>query len=239
MIPTEKIFILGTPFHPLTVEETLATMEGFLGTEENHIIVTPNPEGVMQARRNPDFAQAIHHAALSLADGIGILLAAKLKRLKLPGRVRGVDITLALFERLATQGATLYLLGAAPGVAQRAKENIQSRYPHMKVLGYHHGFFEDDTPIVADINALSPDIVVVGTGMPRQELWATKNRHINARITLCVGGTIDILAGEVQLAPPLMRRLGLEWLYRLLTQPSRARRMLDLPRFVLAVLLSK
>jgi len=231
------IDILGVPFHALTAHETLEKFESFLTTAQNHVIVTPNPEGVMQARRNPGFSCALQNADLSLADGIGIIIAAKIKRLKLPGRVRGVDITLALFERLSQkQGGTVYLLGAAPGVAQRAAENIEKRYPGVKVIGYNHGFFNDDEPIIMEINRLSPGVLIVGMGMPRQELWAAKNRSINARITLCLGGTIDILAGEVKLAPAFMRKVGLEWLYRLVSQPSRAKRMLDLPRFILAVI---
>jgi len=232
--------ILGIPFHALTVDQTLEKFESFLATKQNHIIVTPNPEGVMQARRNPALSHALQSATLSLADGIGIIIAARLKRLKLPGRVRGFDIVMALFERLdAKQGGTVYLLGAAPGVAERAAENIEKRYPAIKVIGHHHGFFDDDEPIIAEISRLSPDIVIAGMGMPRQELWAIKNSSISTRITLCVGGTIDVLAGEVKLAPAFMRKMGLEWLYRLVNQPSRAKRMLDLPRFMLAVIFSK
>ena len=232
----DRINILGVNFDAITFGQALATLKGYLRTDYNHIVVTPNPEGVMQARRNAKFMKALKEASLSLADGIGIAIAAKIKRLKLPGRVRGVDITMALFKSLSAEGASVYLLGAAPGVAERAAKNIETVYKGVKVVGYHHGFFDSDEKIVADINRLSPDIVLVGIGMPRQELWAAKNRCINTRITMCVGGTIDILAGEVQLAPAFMRSIGLEWLYRLIRQPSRAKRMLDLPRFMIAVL---
>lgn len=229
------IEILGIPFHTFTVEETLDTMESYLATDKNHIVVTPNPEGVMQARRNPDLAHAIKSADLSLADGTGIVLAAKFKRLKIPGRVRGVDITFALLERLSHRGGTVYILGGKPGVAEMARANMAERYPGVDVVGWHHGYFTDDAEIIDEINALSPDILLVNLGMPRQELWAAKNKNINARITMCLGGTTDILAGTVQLAPPLLRKLGLEWLYRLIKQPSRFKRQLDIPRFVLEV----
>jgi len=182
----------------------------------------------------------LQNAALSLADGIGIIIAARLKRLKLPERVRGFDIAAALLARLSGKnGGKVYLLGAAPGVAKRAAENIERLYPGVTVIGHHHGFFKDDKQIVAEINRLSPDIVIIGMGMPRQELWAAKNRNINARITMCLGGTINVLAGEVKLAPAFMRKIGLEWLYRLISQPSRAKRMLDLPRFIFAVIFTK
>jgi len=234
------INILGVPFHTITPDEALDTLESYFSEQKNHIVVTPNPEGVMQARRNPEMANAIKGADLSLADGMGIVLAAKLKRLKIPGRVRGYDTTLSLFQRLsAKREFTVYLLGAKPGVAENAKANMEARFPNMKVVGCHHGFFTDDSGIIDEINRLSPDILVIGLGMPRQELWAAVNRNINTRITLCIGGAIDVMAGEARLAPPLMRKLGLEWLYRLLCNPSRAKRQLDLPRFVLTVIFSK
>jgi len=234
------INILGIPFHALTQKETLDMLTGFVGGKRNHIVVTPNPEGVMQAKRNPSFAAALKTADLSLADGTGIVMAARYTRQSIPGRVRGVDTTFALFERLSNEAGTLrnftvYFLGGKPGVAEKAAINIKSRFPGVEVVGYHHGFFEDDTHIISEINELSPDVLLVCTGMPRAELWATKNRDINARITMCVGGTLDIIAGEVALAPAFLRMLGLEWLYRLAKQPSRFKRMLDIPRFVWAV----
>lgn len=233
------IEILGIPFHTFTVEETLDTLESYLDTDKNHIVVTPNPEGVMQARRNPDLAHAIKSADLSLADGTGIVLAAKFKRLKIPGRVRGVDITFALLERLSRRGGTVCILGGKPGVAESAGINIEDSYPGVEVVGCMHGYFTDDAEIIAEINAIKPDLLLVGLGMPRQELWATKNIDMNTRITMCVGGTIDILAGMVQLAPPLLRKLGLEWLHRLIKQPSRFKRQLDIPRFIFAVLFGR
>jgi len=226
--------ILGIPFHPLTMIETIAILESFLQTDTNHIVVTPNPEGVMQAKRNPELKEALTTADLSLADGAGIYLAAKIKRKKIPQRVRGVDVTFKLFERL--QEKTVYFLGGKPGVAEKAKAEMENKYPNIKVVGLHHGYFDEDAEIIAEINRLSPDILLVCLGMPRQELWAVKNKNINARVTMCVGGTLDIIAGEVQLAPAFFRKIGLEWLYRLFKQPSRFKRQLDLFRFAIKIL---
>jgi len=241
----DEVHILKMPFAAITAETALAKMESWLDEDNNHIVVTPNPEGVMQARRNPKFQNALLKADLRLADGIGITLAAKYKRKPLPERVRGVDTTFALFERLNRQGRsfTVYFLGAKPGVAESAKKRMEKRYTSMKVVGYHHGFFKEDSPdekkILTEINKLSPDILLVCTGMPRAEIWANKHRHINTRLTLCVGGTLDIMGGNIKLAPPLMRKIGLEWLYRLCKQPGRFLRMLDIPRFMLAVVFEK
>jgi len=220
------------------MEETLDTLEGYLATDCNHIVLTPNPEGVMQARRNVNVAAAFTSADLSLADGTGIYLAAKYTGQKIPCRVRGFDTIIALFERLAKhrKSFTAYFLGGKPGVAERAKAEMESRFKGLKVVGYHDGYFTDDIHILDEIDVLSPDILLVCTGMPKAELWATKNRCISARITMCLGGTLDVMAGEVKLAPAFFRRLGLEWLYRLVKQPHRAKRMLDLPRFAVAVM---
>jgi len=232
--------ILEIPFNVLTFKEALDKLVTWMDIQHNHIIVTPNPEGVMQARRNPEFAKALQNADLRLADGIGIVLASKFIGKPLPQRVRGVDIIFALFNQLTESNRkfTAYFLGAALGVAEKAKEAMEEKYPCLTVVGYHHGFFseEDEKVILADIEKQSPDILLVCTGMPRAEIWASKNRDINTRLTLCLGGTLDIMGGAVQLAPKIFRQFGFEWLYRLFKQPSRAKRMLDIPRFIFAVL---
>jgi len=233
--------ILGIPFDALSFKQVLDKLQNWVNESQNHIIVTPNPEAVMQARRNASFSEALKAADLRLADGIGIVLASRFLGKPLPSRVRGYDITIHLFDRLEAMGKnfTVYFLGGAPGVAEVAKKTMEEKYSFLKVVGYDHGFFSDgeENIIIEDINRLAPDILLVCLGMPRQEIWATSHRNINTRITLCVGGTMDVMAGNVQLAPAFMRRIGLEWLYRLFRQPSRAKRMLDLPRFVISVIL--
>ena len=261
----DRIEILGIPFDRMYKAKALYTLERWLEESNNKIIVTPNPEGVMQARRNPEFSAALCSADLSLADGIGIFFAAFFTKNPLPERVRGVDTIFALLENLSEKerNITAYFLGGSPGgqpapgrqpapgerpapggqpascVAEAAKKNMEARFPNLKVTGFHHGFFseEEEKDILAEINALSPDILLVCTGMPRAEIWATRNKNVNARLTMCLGGTLDIMAGNAKLAPAIMRRIGLEWLYRLFRQPSRAKRMLDIPRFIAAVLL--
>ena len=236
-----EIDILGIPFAKVTTKETLAIMENWLKSDKNHVVATPNPEGVMQAKRNIKFKTALLNADMRLADGIGITLGAKYKGTPLPERVRGVDTTFALFQSLCNknQSFTVYFLGGKPGVAKNAKKLMEAKYPAMKVAGYHHGFFkensQEETKILAEINNIMPDILLVCTGMPRAEIWATTHKNLKTKITLCVGGTIDIMGGNVKIAPAFMRKIGLEWLYRLITQPSRFVRMLDIPRFMLAI----
>ena len=235
-----KTTILKVSFNRLTHQAALDTLIGFLQKDNNHLIVTPNPEALMLAQRDEGFLHILQNADLVLPDGIGIFLAAKWQKLltpnrpALPARVPGCDITMAL---LATaKNHSCYLLGAAPGVAERARDNLKRQ--GVTVIGAHDGYFDEEKEkmIIDEICALKPDILLVGMGMPKQEEWCAK--HLNrlpCKITLCIGGTIDIIAENVSRAPKFMRRLGLEWLYRLITDPRRIRRMLDLPRFVWAV----
>ena len=232
--------VLGIPFDSMTVDQALDMLERYLDEPTNHVIVTPNPEGVMQATRNPAFKDALLAADLRLADGTGVVLASRYLRNPLPERVRGVDSIFTLLDRLASKDrkTTAYFLGGAPGTTEKAKANMEARYPNLSVIGHHHGFFSasDEPAILDELNQLKPDILLVCIGMPRAEIWAATHRNIPARLTLCLGGTLDIMAGNAKIAPSLMRKLGLEWLYRLIRQPSRIKRQLDIPRFVFAVI---
>jgi len=234
--------ILNVSFDSLTFDETLLTLLGYLETNRNHMVVTPNPEALMLAQRNESFLNILQKADLVLADGIGILLAARLKGIPIPERVPGCDIAMALLQATASTagrpgaGHSCYLLGAAPGVAEKARRKLQEQ--GITVVGAQDGYFTDENFILGEIRSLAPDILLVGMGMPRQEEWLAKHLHtLPCKISLCVGGSIDIISGSVRRAPKIMRIFGLEWLYRLVTNPRRARRMLDLPRFVWAVLM--
>jgi len=232
----KKEVILGVPFDALSFNEALSTLAGFLNSSGNHLAVTPNPEAVMLAQRDKNFMEIIQKADLVLPDGIGIIIAAKLLRLPIRERVPGFDIAVALLNNTAGN-VKVYLLGAAPGIAEVAAKNLQAK--GIQVCGARDGYFDQgrEEEILDEINSLKPDILIIGMGMPKQEDWAHKNfSKLPCKITMCLGGSIDILAGNVKRAPKLMRAVGLEWLYRLISQPSRARRMLDLPRFIAAVL---
>jgi len=239
----KTVKILSVPFDSLEFEEAMDLLESYLDVEKNHIIVTPNPEGVMQAHRNPDFMEALLGAEHRFADGTGIVLASRYIRNPIPVRVRGTDSIFALLARLNEKGrkVTAYFFGGKPGIAEKAKAEMEGRFPVLTVVGYHHGYFtpEEEPGIIDEIGSLKPDILMVCRGMPHSEIWAYKHRDIPARLTMCLGGTIDIMAGNVKRAPAWMRKIGLEWLYRVFRQPSRFKRMLDIPRFVWAVLRCK
>ena len=242
----EKINILGTPFCKLTQTEAVHALFEKLGERKNFVVVTPNPEGVMQARRNRDFSDALQRADMSLADGIGIFLASLMLGCRLPMRVRGLDTTYGLFEHIekADRPTTAFFLGGKPGsdglpsAAEAAAKKMEALYRNLKVIGHAHGYYteSEEKGIVEKISKLSPDVLLVCLGMPKAELFSARNKNMQVGVTLNVGGTIDVMAGRLRLAPALLRKIGLEWLFRLMRQPSRFIRMLDLPRFLAAVL---
>ena len=197
-------------------------------------VVTPNPEISEACRADSRLASAVEEADYVVPDGIGVLYAARILGTPLKERVGGYDLACALLPRLAGRGLPLYLLGAKPGVAERAAANLRARWPALRIAGTHDGYFQDDTEAVAAVNASGAAVVFVALGFPRQEIFMHENRGaLHARLLMGLGGSLDIFAGDVKRAPKVFIRLNLEWFYRLLCQPSRFVRMLKLPKYLL------
>jgi N-acetylglucosaminyldiphosphoundecaprenol N-acetyl-beta-D-mannosaminyltransferase len=195
----------------------------------SRFVVTPNVDHTVLFQQNPALRAAYAHAALVLADGMPVVAAARLLGRPLPARVAGSDLVPALFDSAAAHGGLrVYLLGAGPGVAARAAERIHARWPAVEVVGTDSpplGFETDpqqNASILGRIAVARPDVLVVGLGAPKQELWVDAHRHkIDAAVALCVGATIDFLAGEKKRAPQWMRCTGLEWMHRVASEPRR------------------
>lgn len=201
-------------------------------------VATVNPEFVMRARRDLAFAHVLEGAGLCLADGVGIVWAARLQGIHLE-RVAGVDLIEALAPVAARRGWRIFFLGAGPGVGQEAAAALQARVPGLRVAGVWAGgpSSADDAESCARIREARPDLLLVAYGAPGQDLWIARNLGaVGAPVAMGVGGALDFLAGRKRRAPSWVRRAGLEWGHRLLREPWRARRMLALPRFTLAVL---
>ena len=237
--------ILGVGIDTFNRSETLEKVLGYIRTNERKckLVVTPNPEMVMLARDDSGFLGVLSSADLVLPDGVGVVWASGFSGVRLRETVTGCDLCFKLFESIHTmEGVKVYILGAKPGVAQLAKEKMEARFPGLNICGVRDGYFkaEDEAEIAAHINSLAPDALLVGLGMGRQEKWVHKHKNsLNVNFAMCIGGSIDIMAGTVKRAPVLFQKLGLEWFYRLLCQPSRFFRMLVLPKFVAVVVLSK
>ena len=187
-------------------------------------------------REDPEALAAVNGADLVLADGIGVIYGAKMLGTPLKGRVTGIGFAQELMARMAEDGKRLFLLGAKPGVAERAAENLQRQYPGLIVAGTHDGYFQEDGPVVEAIRASGADVVFVCLGAPKQEKWMRKNGEATgAHLLVGLGGCLDVFSGEVRRAPEVFQKLGLEWLHRLAKNPSRIGRMMKLPLFLVHV----
>ena len=234
---SEKIDVLGVRFDNVTMDEAVAAALALLEQDGCKYIVTPNPEIVMSCRSDPAVAEAVAGAAMAIPDGIGVIYGAKILKTPLKEKVPGCDFTLLLLERMAAAGKSVYILGGKPGVADLAAEKLGEQFPALRFAGAHDGYFRDDGPVVEEINAAAPDLLLVCLGAPKQELWMHKNApELNARLMIGAGGSVDIYAGTAQRAPEAWCKAGLEWLYRLLKEPKRLGRQMALPKFMLTVL---
>lgn len=226
--------VLGVGVDRVTCEEALAQIQSLVRGGGVHQVVTVNPEFVMLAQRDELFSQVLERADLALADGIGLVGAARLLGHWLPERVAGSDLVPLIAQRAAKMGWRLYFLGAAPGVAERAARRLRERFPGLQVAGTYAGSpaAEEEDEIVALVKAARPDILFVAYGAPAQEVWIARNlNHLNVPVCMGIGGAFDFIAGRAKRAPLWVQRLGLEWLHRLLHEPWRWRRMLALPKF--------
>lgn len=227
--------ILGVGFDDLTLRQAVARAGEMLQDGGKSYVVTPNPEIVWMCRKRGDLRDAVNSAGLVLPDGIGIIMAARILGAPLRGgRVTGIDFASNLFRFMAERGGSVFFLGSKPGVAEEAGGRIASEYPGLIIAGARDGYFTDDEPVIDQINAASPDLLLVCLGFPKQELWMAENLgRLNVRLCAGLGGSIDVFAGVVKRAPAFFRKLGLEWLYRLILQPWRIKRMIKLPLFTL------
>lgn len=225
-----KTDILGVAIDDLTLDEAVEAGAARMEAEGFHYVVTPNPEFLLAARRDETFRQVLNGADLALADGVGVIYAAKLLGRPLKGRAPGVDFAQGLMARMARTGARLFLLGAKPGVAEQAAEHLRQTYPGLTICGTHDGYFQEDAPVVDAIRAARADVVFVCLGAPKQELWMARHGpETGAHLAVGLGGCLDVFAGQVQRAPAAWQKAGLEWLYRLIKEPRRIGRMARLP----------
>ncbi len=246
----ESIEIFGVKIHNIRFNDAVKELEKFLKGNELKVLYTPNPEIVMGAKDDCSLRDLINKGDLITADGIGIIYAARIKGKPIKERVTGYDLSLKLLDIANENNYSLYLLGGKDGVAKSAAENIRKDYPNVRIVGYHHGYFkgshtgndnsEDEMKIIEDINSSKPDIIFVGLGFPKQEIWIDKNRYkIAGKVIIGNGGVMDVLSGNLKMTPDIFRKLGVEWLHRLLREPSRIKRQIVIPKFMLKVLFSK
>lgn len=224
------ITILGVRINDVTEDAAITQIAAFIEAGGPHHIVTVNPEFVIEAGRNPTFARVLAAADLATPDGFGLMLVARMRGAPLRERVTGVALTNRIAAEAARHGWRVFLLGAAPGVAECAAKALQERNSGLIIAGCYSGSPrpQDEAAIQARLVEANPDILLVAYGHPQQDLWIARNQPLlRIPVAIGVGGTFDYLAGITPLAPLWMRRIGVEWLYRLIRQPQRWRRIID------------
>jgi exopolysaccharide biosynthesis WecB/TagA/CpsF family protein len=240
---TAALRILGVPVDAPTFaslfDQIGEWIEDFDPVQGARQICTVNPEFIMTAQTDINFYNILNRCDLCIPDGVGLLWAARRLGHPLLERVTGSDGVPLIAERAARHGWRLFLLGAAPGVAEKAAQILMSRYPGLKIVGTYAGTpsAQDEDKIAALVAASGADILFVAYGAPNQDKWIARNMPgLNVKVAMGVGGSLDFIAGVTVRAPLWMRQAGIEWLHRLIKQPWRVRRMLRLPIFILAVL---
>lgn len=230
--------IMGIPVGNISLQETADLIEeAFTNGELGQLVVTANPEIIMVAQEDQEFNRLLQEAKIVTPDGIGLILAGKILGTPIKERVTGIDLTTELLKRAARKGYRVFFLGAKPGVAQEAKENLERIHPELKIVGVQHGYFKEIEPVLEEIRAAKPHLILVALGMARQEKWFnTYGKELGIPVGIGVGGSFDVLSGRIERAPAWMQKIGLEWLYRLYKEPSRFWRMLVLPKFLLVIL---
>ena len=234
-----RIDVLGVGFDDITMEEASHRALSAMERRGSEYVVTPNPEIVMLCRDDKKLMSAVNGAFMVLPDGVGIIYGAKILGTPLKQKIPGIDFAQALFARMAERRMSVFLLGAKPGVAETAGKALSIRFPGLHISGVRDGYFKEDEndALVEKINALSPDLLLVCLGSPKQELWMNENAHrLTVGLMAGLGGSLDVFSGAVKRAPEAFQKLGLEWLHRLMREPSRAARMANLPKFAAAVI---
>lgn len=228
-----KTKVLGIAYENVTLAEAVRDVLALAQADGTAYVVTPNPEISEACMEDERLARAVAGADYVLPDGIGVVMAAKICGTPLKERVGGFDLATALLPELERRGLHLFLLGAKPGVAEKAAANLRARFPALRITGTHDGYFRDDAQAVAAVNAAGADVVFVALGFPRQEIFMQNNREaLHAHLLLGLGGAFDVFAGITKRAPDIFIRMNLEWFYRLLCQPWRFVRMLKLPKYI-------
>ena len=240
-----SVNILGIRFDNPTLTSLARTLEDLMKNGTHAKIFTPNPDMIMGALRSSRLSEMINSAELVIADGSGVVLASKILGTPLHARFPGIDIAEYLLSRAAQTQSKVFFLGAAPKVAEIAARNMRSKYPGLCICGTHDGYFEpsgkEERRLIENLRELAPDILFVCMGFPRQEEWICRNAHKipSLKLSMGLGGSFDVWSGQKKRAPVFFRKIGAEWLWRILKEPRRAKFLLKMPAFLIMILRQK
>ncbi|AVK61860.1 glycosyltransferase [Lactobacillus sp. CBA3605] len=230
--PFDTVTILNVSFIKTTNVAFQAQLQQDILQHRNRFVVTANPEILMYAREHPDYQRILAQADYITPDGIGVIQGAKILGTPLPERITGYDTLLSLLTWGAKHHQRVFLLGAKPAVLTQVVAKVTARYPQLVIAGAQDGYYTDEAAVVDQLVAARPDMILVATGFPKQEVFIATYRHRVDGLWMGVGGSFDVLAGTVKRAPKFWQQHHIEWLYRLIKEPSRFKRMLVLPRYL-------
>ena len=224
----ERVDLFGITLHNVTMREALNAIRQFVEGGGKHFVTTPNVDHIVRLRKDPEFRDAYRKASLVLADGMPVLWASRLLGRPLKERVAGSDLLVPVCQLAEEKGYSVYFLGGENGVAEKAIARLKQNFPSLRVAGHYappFGFENDakeNQKIVRQINQVNPDFLFVALGAPKQEKWTARYlSELHVKVALCVGASVDFIAGVAKRAPRWMREMGLEWFWRLIQEPGR------------------
>ena len=234
----KKVNLFGLEIDDISKGRALELANLSLKGGDKRIFFTPNLEMLEKARKNHETRRILNSAHLLLPDGAGVLLASRFLGTPIENKVAGIDFGEGLIALAEREGASIFLLGGANGVAKRAAKNLLKKHKNLKISGIHNGYFENEDEIIQKIQRADPDILIVCMGFPKQEnfIFKYKKELSNIKVITCLGGAIDVWSGRKMRAPSLLRKAHLEWLWRIVGEPHRiARFVSSLPALFFAL----
>lgn len=236
----KKETILGINVCTTTYEDLKKLIKNDIESKSKSFIVAINPEKVLKARKDDALKSILNSATYQIPDGIGIIYASKIKKGNIKSRITGIDCMDMLCNLANTENYKIFMYGAKEEIITKAKENLEKKYPNIKIVGTIDGYEKDNEKIIKTINNSKADIIFVALGSPKQENWIISNMDkLNVKIYQGVGGSFDVISGNIKRAPEWMQKSGLEWLYRLIKEPKRIFRQIKLIKFLFLILFNK
>lgn len=233
-----RVEILGVGVDNVTMDETLRIIDRFVSGGAPRIVVTADAAGIVAAQSDPQWRSIMENADLVTPDSVGVLWASARAGNTIGERVSGVD----LVEKVVAKGYRTYFIGAAPGVASMAKDALSKKYPNAQIVGARDGFFSknEESKVVQQVRETAPQVLFVAMGIPKQEKFIVEHLYeMGAAVNMGVGGSFDVLSGTVKRAPQLLQKMRLEWLWRLIQNPKKWRKVAALPKFWWMVVTSR
>lgn len=234
MAQRERVQILGIGVDPVSMPEALSIIEGFIHENIPRLVVTADASGIVEAQSDPQWRSIIENADLVTPDSAGVVWASQKVGSPIKERVSGVDLVDEICRLSSLKGYRLFFLGAAPGVAERAADAMRLRHPGVNIVGVRDGYFtaDEESSVAAEIHDARPAVLFVAMGIPKQEKFIDRHKYeIAAPVSMGVGGSFDVFSGNVRRAPKFVQKIKSEWLWRLVNNPRKWRKVAALPKF--------